>query len=170
MPPARNTNAIKNVNWLDATPSEEETGTTKIDQTLYTSAQGPNAISTPATIISQCLHVIAWRKPEPSLDALVSGFANNFKTSPSFIEVPYSLNCNISEVSVSALKLSKKIKPRYLAGKRKARHSDGLWLYRAFLATSTREANASGSLMAISDSTLRSSSTPAFLRPFMKTE
>ena len=42
--------------------------------------------------------------------------------------------------------------------------------YRAFLATSTREANASGSLMAMSERTLRSSSTPAFFRPFMNTE
>lgn len=42
--------------------------------------------------------------------------------------------------------------------------------YRAFLATSTMAVKAAGSLMAMSDSTLRSSSMPAFFRPFMKEE
>lgn len=42
--------------------------------------------------------------------------------------------------------------------------------YRAFLATSVMAVNAAGSLTAMSDSTLRSSCTPAFLRPFMSTE
>ena len=42
--------------------------------------------------------------------------------------------------------------------------------YRAFLATSTMAVKAAGSLMAMSESTLRSSSTPAFFRPFMKAE
>ena len=42
--------------------------------------------------------------------------------------------------------------------------------YRAFLATSTIAVKAAGSLIAMSESTLRSSSTPAFFRPFMKAE
>ena len=42
--------------------------------------------------------------------------------------------------------------------------------YRAFLATSTMAVKAAGSLMAMSESTLRSNSTPAFFRPFMKAE
>ena len=42
--------------------------------------------------------------------------------------------------------------------------------YRAFLAVSTRALKLAGSWMAISDSILRFSSTPAFFRPFMKVE
>ena len=42
--------------------------------------------------------------------------------------------------------------------------------YRAFLATSTMALNAAGSLTAMSESTLRSSWTPAFFSPFMNTE
>ncbi len=42
--------------------------------------------------------------------------------------------------------------------------------YRAFFATSTIAVKAAGSFTAMSASTLRSSSTPAFLRPFMNTE
>ena len=42
--------------------------------------------------------------------------------------------------------------------------------YRAFLAVSTRALKLAGSWIAISDSILRFSSTPAFFRPFMKVE
>ena len=42
--------------------------------------------------------------------------------------------------------------------------------YRAFLAVSTRAANAVGSAMAISDRALRFRSILAFFRPFMKRE
>ena len=42
--------------------------------------------------------------------------------------------------------------------------------YRAFLATSTREAKAAASVMASSLRALRFISTPAFFRPYMKRE